>query len=99
MSRPAVFKFRLYVAGDAQNSAQAIANLNSLCRTRLRNRHEIEIVDVFREPMRALADSVFLTPTLLKLGPGPARRIVGTLSQTEPVLRALGLDNPEILAA
>jgi circadian clock protein KaiB len=99
VSRRTVFKFRLYVAGDAQNSAQAIANLDALCRTHLRGRHEIEIVDVFREPMCALADSVFLTPTLLKLGPGPTRRIVGTLSQAEPVLRALGLERTEILAA
>ena len=99
MKRRVLFKFRLYVAGDAQNSAQAIANLNALCRTHLLDRHEIEIVDVFREPMRALADSVFLTPTLLKLGPGPARRIVGTLSQGEPVLRALGLEHQEVLAA
>ena len=50
--RRARFKFRLYVAGDAQNSAQAVANLNALCRAHLLDRHEIEIVNVFREPAR-----------------------------------------------
>jgi circadian clock protein KaiB len=99
MSRRAVFKFRLYVAGDAQNSVQAVANLNALCRTHLRDHHVIEVVDVFREPKRALAEGIFMTPTLLKLAPGPVQRIVGTLSQTELVLRALGLDSREILAA
>jgi len=89
-----VFKFRIYVAGDAQNSAQALANLTALCRERLPDRHEIEIVDVFREPNRALADRIFMTPTLIKLSPSPIRRIVGTLSQTEPVLAALGLNAP-----
>lgn len=93
MSRLARFKFRLYVAGDAQNSAQAVANLNALCRTYLLDRHDIEIVNVFREPRRALADSIFMTPTLVKLAPSPApRKIVGTLSQTQPVLEALGLE-------
>jgi circadian clock protein KaiB len=87
------FKFRLYVAGDALNSTQAVANLNALCRTYLANRHAIEVVNVFREPKRALADGIFMTPTLVKLAPAPApKRIIGTLSQTQPVLQALGLE-------
>jgi circadian clock protein KaiB len=92
MSRRALFKFRLYVAGDALNSAKALANLAELCRTHLRDRHEIEIVDVFREPKRALADGIFMTPTLVRLAPSPVRSIVGTLSQTQSVLQALGLE-------
>lgn len=91
MSR-AVFKFRLYIAGDAPNSVQALGNLSALCRAHLPDRHEIEVVDVFREPKRALADGIFMTPTLVKLAPLPLRRIVGTLSQTQPVLWALGLE-------
>ena len=86
------FKFRLYVAGDAPNSAQAVANLAAICRAHLLNRHHIEVVDVFREPKRALAEGILMTPTLVKLAPSPSpRRIVGTLSQTQPVLQALGL--------
>ena len=95
MSRPAKskFKFRLYVAGDAPNSAQAVANLAALCRAHLPDQFKIEIVDVFREPKRALAEGILMTPTLVKLAPSPSpRRIVGTLSQTQPVLQALGLE-------
>lgn len=92
MSRRAVFKFRLYVADDSQNSTQALANLTALCRTHLPDRHEIEVIDVLREPKRALTDGVFMTPTLIKLAPSPVRRIVGTLSQTQIVLQALGLE-------
>ena len=92
MSRRALFKFRLYVAGDAQNSAQALANLTALCRRHLPDRHEIEVVDVFRESKRALAEGIFMTPALVKLAPSPALRIVGTLSQTQTVLQALGLE-------
>jgi circadian clock protein KaiB len=92
MSRRAKFKFRLYVAGDAQNSLLAIANLKALCLEHLPQLHDIEVVNVFREPKRALADGIFMTPTLVKLAPSPApRRIVGTLSQAEPVLQALGM--------
>jgi circadian clock protein KaiB len=87
-----MFKFRLYIAGDAQNSAQAIANLAAICRGHLRDGHEVEVVDVFLEPERALADRILMTPTLVILTPGPVRRIVGNLSQPASVLHALGLE-------
>lgn len=87
-----MFRFRLYVAGNALNSAQALANLSDLCRAHLAGRHEIEVVDVFKDPKRALRDGIFITPTLVKLAPSPARRIVGTLSQTQTVLLTLGLE-------
>jgi circadian clock protein KaiB len=91
MKRRAILKFRLYIAGDAQNSALALANLTALCRTHLPDRHHIEIVDVFREPARALEDGIFMTPTLLRLVPTPQRRIVGALSEAQIVMQALGL--------
>ena len=91
MSRVPRFKFRLYIAGDTENSAQAFSNLTALCGKHLTNRHEIEIVDVFREPGRALEDRIFMTPTLVKLGPAPRQRIIGTLGQTDSVMQALGL--------
>ena len=86
-----VYKFRLYVAGDAQNSIEALGNLHDICNRLLPDRHAIEVIDVFQEPKRALADGVFMTPALVKLSPEPSRRIIGTLSQTKTVLLALGL--------
>jgi circadian clock protein KaiB len=91
MSRVPRFKFRLYVAGDTENSTQAFSNLTALCGKYLANRHDIELVDVFRDPGRALADRIFMTPTLVKLSPAPIQRIVGTLGQTQSVMQALGL--------
>jgi len=91
MSRLTKYKFRLYIAGHAPNSAQAQANLTALCEIYLQGRHEIEIVDVFKTPMLALQNNILLTPTLLKLSPPPVCRIVGTLSQRQTVLESLGL--------
>jgi circadian clock protein KaiB len=90
------YRFRLYVAGDTPNSALAIANLTAICRAHLAGRHEIEIVDVFRAPKQALADRILITPALVKLSPPPVRSIVGTLTDTETVLQALGLGVPAI---
>jgi circadian clock protein KaiB len=91
MNRRDKFKFRLYVADGTENSILAVANLRALCLKHLADAHEIEVVDVRREPKRALADHVFMTPTLMKLAPFPARRIVGTLEDLDPLLRVLGL--------
>jgi circadian clock protein KaiB len=92
VSRRIKYRFRLYIAGNTANSAQAIANLTALCRTHLLDRHEIEIVDVFSDPQRALADGILMTPILIKVSPEPRRRIVGTLSHEQLVLQTLGME-------
>ncbi|MEX1665489.1 EAL domain-containing protein [Zhongshania arctica] len=95
-------ELRLFVAGDTNNSLEAIANLRALCEEYLPSRYTIEIVDVMQEPARAIADGVFMTPTLLKLGPRPLRRVVGRLARSSDVLQALGLtlnDRPILSSA
>jgi len=41
-------------------------------------------------PARALKDGIIVTPTLVRLVPAPARKIIGTLSDRNQVLLALG---------
>jgi circadian clock protein KaiB len=82
---------RLYVAGGAPNSVAARANLEVICQRHLKGNYQLEIVDVFEQPLRALADGVIVTPSLIKLAPLPAARVVGNLSDTSKVLLALGL--------
>ena len=86
------FKFVLYVVNGTPNSSKALANLHGFCQTHLSGQHEIEVVDVLKDPQRALADAVFMTPMLIRLAPSPTRRIVGTLSETQPLMDALGLE-------
>jgi circadian clock protein KaiB len=90
--RRVLFRFRLYVADGTPNSAAALRNLTAICRSYLPNQHEIEVVDVFRRPQRAVADGIFMTPALVKLAPPPVVHLVGTLSQTQDTLQALGLE-------
>ncbi len=92
MKDTAKFLFRLYVAGDTQNSMQARSNLRDLCETFLPGRYDIDEVDVLRYPNRALIEGILITPALIKLAPGGSRMIVGTLSETKAVLAALGLE-------
>ncbi|MGV3663872.1 MAG: circadian clock KaiB family protein [Prosthecobacter sp.] len=83
--------FRLYVAGDAPNSALAAENLRALCQAHLPHAHVIDVVDVTQDPRRAQGDAVLVTPTLIRLSPGPECRIVGNLSDSQAVRQALGL--------
>jgi circadian clock protein KaiB len=82
---------RLYIAGGAPNSLQAIANLEAICRQYLKGGHRLEVVDVLEHPERAMAEGVLVTPSLAKVFPLPGAGVVGNLSDTAKVLLALGL--------
>jgi len=96
-SKPAAAEFttvvvlRLYVAGGAPNSMQAIANLEAICAEYLKDGHRLEVVDVLQNPRRAMAEGVLVTPSLNKLSPQPAAQVIGNLSDKTRVLLALGL--------
>jgi circadian clock protein KaiB len=87
---------RLYIAGGAPHSVQALAHLKALLAAGVSSNGNhpqvnLEVVDVLEEPLRALDDGVFVTPTLVVLAPTPAR-IIGSLSEREKVARLLGFE-------
>lgn len=86
-----VVLLRLYIAGSAPNSVQAIANLEAICREHLKGLHRLEIIDVLEQPLRSMADGILVTPSLAKVSPLPTASIVGNLSDKNKVLLALGL--------
>jgi circadian clock protein KaiB len=86
-----VVVLRLYIAGRAPNSVQALANLDAICKEYLKDGHELEIVDVLEQPQRALAEGVLVSPSLSRLSPLPGVSVVGNLSDKAKVLLALGL--------
>jgi circadian clock protein KaiB len=86
-----VVVMRLYVANDAPNSLRAVANLAAICEEYLKGKFKLEIIDVLEHPLRALADGILVTPSLAKILPLPAARIIGNLGEKADVLRALGV--------
>jgi circadian clock protein KaiB len=83
---------RLYISGNAPNSVRAVANLQAICQEYLKDAYKLEIVDVFEQPIRALADGVLVTPSLAKVSPAPVANVVGNLSDRSTVLLALGIE-------
>jgi circadian clock protein KaiB len=89
------YVFRLYIAGGAPNSVRALANLYAICHKHFPESHRIEVIDVLNEPLRALAEAIFVTPTVVKISPTPEQQIIGNLSEEDHVLLALGLPQKE----
>ena len=85
----AALELRLYVAGNAPNSRLAVANIKAICETHFASAHVLEIVDMLAEPLRALADGIVVTPTLLRVWPAPMQRVIGNLNDPDKVLLTL----------
>jgi len=86
---------RLYVVSGAPNSIAARANLGAILNRLAQDSYTLEVVDCISNPHRALAEGVFVTPTLLKLSPEPTQTIVGSLANRDGVVAALGLSDEE----
>jgi circadian clock protein KaiB len=84
------YVLRLYVAGVTPRSAQAIENVKSVCEQHLRGRYQLQIIDIYQQPVLAKGDQIIAVPTLLKKLPSPLRTLIGNLSDVERVL--VGLD-------
>ena len=95
VSSHGAYVFQIYVAGGAPNSVQALANLYAICRKHFPESHRIEVIDVLKEPLRALEEVILVTPTVVKVSPAPTQQIIGNLSEEAEVLRALGLPQQE----
>ena len=89
--KPEVWKLRLYVAGQTPKSIRAFANLEVLCEKHLKGRYRIEVIDLLENPHMARGDQIVAVPTLVRDLPGPVRKIIGDLSNTERTLIGLAL--------
>lgn len=84
-----LWEFKLYVAGQTPRSMSAIGNLKSLCEQYMPGQYRVEIIDLLERPEMAKSDQVVAIPTLVRKLPGPIRRIIGDLSNTDKVLVSL----------
>lgn len=76
------YVLRLYVAGLAARSAQAIERVRAICEERLEGRYQLEVIDIYQLPALARGDQIVATPTLIQVLPAPLRRYIGDLSKT-----------------
>jgi len=89
------YRLRLYITGATPNSSRAIINLKEFCESYLKDNYELDIIDVYQQPLLAMADQVIAIPMLIKLSPLPARRLIGDMSDTAKMFRGLSLTAKE----
>jgi circadian clock protein KaiB len=87
------YRLKLFITGASPNSSRAITNLKHICETYLKDNYQLEIIDVYQQPLIAEHEQIIALPLLIKSFPKPARRLIGDMSDTEKVLRGLGLSH------
>ena len=88
---PERYVLRLFVTGMTPRSAQAIKNLQAICDEYLDARYDLDVIDIYQQPVLAKREQIVAAPTLIKKLPLPSRRLVGDLSNRAHVLLGLGL--------
>src|SRR5204863_4903618 len=82
---------QLYVSGMSPKSMEAIENIKQLCDEYLKDAFELEIVDIYKNPESAAEHHIIFSPSLIKSMPLPKKTLIGTLSDKEKVIKALGI--------
>ena len=85
------YVLRLYVTGATSRSVLAISNLKTICEEYLEGKYELEVIDLYKNPLLAKEEQIIAAPTLIKKLPLPFRRIIGDMSNEEKVLMGLDL--------
>jgi circadian clock protein KaiB len=69
---------------------RAVANIKEICERSLKNRYDLEVIDIYQEPVLVKGEQIIAAPTLVKQLPLPLRKFIGDMSDTERIL--VGLD-------
>ena len=90
-SRQAKYLLRLYVSGSTLKSSRAIENIKRVCEQHLKNRYDLEVIDIYQQAKLARDQQIVAVPMLIKRLPLPLRRLIGDMSNQEKVLFGLDL--------
>ena len=91
-ARPDKYVLRLYVAGATARSRQALLRVRKMCETELNGEYDLEVIDIYQQPILARDGQILATPTLVREFPRPVRRLIGNLSNTTGLFVGLDLD-------
>jgi circadian clock protein KaiB len=94
---PEKYILHLYVAGMSSKSLQAVENIKRICEEYLPGRYQLDVIDIYQQPLLAKNGQIVAAPTLIKELPLPLRKLIGSMSDTERVL--VGLDVQKVSAA
>ena len=80
------YVLRLYIAGATPKSTEAILNIKKICDEHLKGRYELEVIDIYQQPLLAKDEQIIAAPTLVKSLPPPLRRFIGSMHDVDRIL-------------
>lgn len=83
---------RLYVAGASDRSREALLRVRKLCETELNGEYDLEVIDIYQQPILARDGQILATPTLVREFPRPVRRLIGNLTNITGIFVGLALN-------
>jgi circadian clock protein KaiB len=89
--RGPAYALRLFITGMTPRSIRAIENVRTVCESHLKDRYELQVIDMYQQPVRAREEQILASPTLIKDLPLPRRRMIGDLSSQDRLLAGLDL--------
>jgi circadian clock protein KaiB len=89
------YVLRLYIAGLTPRSTLAVQNIRKICEEHLEGRYDLQVVDIYQQPVLAEGEQIIAAPTLVKKLPLPLRRFIGDMSNTERILVGMDLRTAE----
>lgn len=85
------YVLRLFITGASPNSLRAITNLREICEKHIQDNYSLEIIDIYQQSELAESEQLVALPLLIKKHPLPERRLIGDMSDTDKVLKGLGI--------
>jgi circadian clock protein KaiB len=59
------YVLRLYVAGTTSKSIRAVSNIKEICESSLKNRYDLEVIDIYQQPVLTKGEQIIAAPTLV----------------------------------
>ncbi len=74
----------------------AIQNIRKICDEQLKSRCDLQVIDIYKQPVLARGEQIIAPPTLIKTLPPPLRKFIGDLRNTERILVGLDLQKNSV---
>lgn len=82
---------QLFVSGMSPKSMEAIENIKHLCDEHLKDFFELEIIDIYKNPEILSEQHIVFSPSLVKQLPLPRKVFIGNFTDTQKVIKGLGI--------
>ena len=60
------YSLRLFITGASPVSVRAISNIKTICETYFAGRYELEVIDIYQQPLLVKDENITAVPVLIK---------------------------------